>query len=124
MDKYLNGEELERVRAAGFNEYGLRYPIEELKQVYPSNLSMEEVEKYVDAITFAKVGSDDVGFFRDQLHAIPPGQKTTVTVTGLGNLAYIALKMKDEQTRAVARQIYDTILSNMTHPYSPDTSPV
>lgn len=112
MNRYLDQEELEFVRQAGYNEYGLKHSIEELKTVVPDVLTLEEFAKYADAITYAKVHKNDVSFFAPQLLPIPSGKTVTVTATGLGNLAYIALHMKDVDTRTKATLLFQQIISN------------
>jgi hypothetical protein len=55
LSNYLNEIELEIIKNEGYNEYGLRYSIDELSEPSLANQSMEEISKYVDAITFIKV---------------------------------------------------------------------
>jgi len=112
MERILTRDELARVVDAGFNKYGLRYPLDDLKEIVPTDLSMEAVSKYTDAITFAKVGSNDKEFFQRQLTPIPPGVEVKVNITGIGNLAYIALNMEDEETKKKAQALYEQILSS------------
>ena len=112
MQRYLSTEEIDIVRQAGYHENGLKYTIEELKEVMPDDLSIEELAKYADGITYIKVTKNDVEFFKPQLVPIPPGQTVSVTVTGLGNLSYIALNMPDLETRQKAVLLFQQIVSN------------
>jgi hypothetical protein len=107
MEYYLTADEIEIARKNGFDEKGLRYPIEELQRLEPKNLSMEEMEKYVDAITFIKVRAGDVQFFASQLNSFPSSDKPiNVSATGLGNLAYVARHLHNSEIQDKAVQIF------------------
>ena len=112
MNQYLTPDEIDIVRKNGFDENGLRFSIEELQNVIPKDLSMDALSKYVDAITFAKVESGDSDFFKSQLRDLPVGAKIRISATGLGNLAYVALHMKDDDIRLKASGLFHEILSN------------
>lgn len=112
LEKYLSEEEMKTVRDAGFDGNGLRFPIQELIQVTPKGKSMEDMSRYVDAITYAKVVANDVGFFSPFMKPLETPE-VRVSATGLGNLAYIALHIKDETTRETARLLYQQIVSNI-----------
>lgn len=112
LGKYLNEDEMKIVRDAGFDAYGLRFPVQELLQVTPNGLSMEEMSRYVDAITYAKVITNDVDFFSPFMKPLETPE-VRVSATGLGNLAYIALHIKDETTRETARLLYQQIVLNI-----------
>lgn len=107
----MTSEELLLVEKNGFDKNGLRFSIEELQNVMPMNLSMKSLSKYVDAITFAKVHSKDTLFFQSQLQDLPFGKKVNVSATGLGNLAYIALHMDNDEIRSRAATLFHQILS-------------
>lgn len=113
MERYLTIEQIEFVKKNGFNDKGLRYTIEELQRVVPKTLSMEELAKYVDAITFAKIEYKEDDFFRPQLVMIEPGRTVPVTATGLGNLAYLALNASNDDVRAKASEIYNVIIQSL-----------
>jgi hypothetical protein len=109
LSKYLNEEELELIKNEGFNEHGLHYSIEELNNISIIDKSIEEISKYVDAITYIKVKQKDIDFFSPQLIDIKEGQKVKISVTGLGNLAYIALYFDDEYIRNQANKIFSQL---------------
>lgn len=111
MEYYLTADEIEIAFQNGFDKTGLRYPIEELQRLEPKNLSMEEMEKYVDAITFIKVRAGDVQFFASQLSSFPD-QAVHVSVTGLGNLAYVARHLHDPEIHDKAVQIFTRLTTN------------
>ena len=105
MEYYLSADEIEIARNNGFDKNGLRYPIEELQRLEPKNLSMEEMEKYVDAITFIRTRAKDVKFFKSQLDTFPD-KPVQITVTGLGNLAYLARHLDDQEICDKAVEIF------------------
>ena len=92
---------------------GLRYTLEELNAVVPLSLTMEQMARYVDAVAFAKARSNDTGFVRPMLE--PPKTPTVnLSATGLGNLAYVALHMPDEECRQKAEALYRMLMQNGT----------
>jgi hypothetical protein len=110
---YLTEDEMAYVKQNGFGENGLRYTLDELNAVLPLSRTMEQMADYVDAITFAKAHSNDTGFVRPMLE--PPTTSTVnLSATGLGNLAYVALYMPDEECRQKAEALYCMLMQNGT----------
>lgn len=104
MERVLTEEECRIARVNGYDSNGLRFSIQELLEVVPRDLSMESLSEFVDAVTFVKVRSGDTDFFRRQLVDVPVG--TRVSATGLGNLAYIALHIGDDEIRSRALSLF------------------
>ena len=109
VSRYLNEEEMKLIREAGYGENGLRYTLEELKTTDPTCMTIEDISKYVDAITYAKTIRQDAEFFLPQLQPIPEGKTVSITTTGLGNLAYIALHFKDERVKNIAMALFQQL---------------
>ena len=114
LSKYLNEHEMTVIQEAGYGENGLRFTLKELEATDPSRMTMEDLAEYADAITYAKTINQDADFFLPQLQPIPEGRTVTITTTGLGNLAHIAIHFKDERVKNVAvalfRQLHNAVL--------------
>lgn len=110
LDRYLTPDEIRMVREDGFNEYGLRYTLDELNEVSPLGKTIEELAGYVDAVTYVHVRKDRRDVLWGQLQDPPDGRTIPVSVTGLGNLAYTALHSTDPEIRGRARRIFDRIV--------------
>ena len=114
LTKYLNEHEMTTIQESGYGENGLRFTLKELEATDPSRMTMEDLAEYADAITYAKTIKQDVDFFLPQLQPIPEGRTVTITTTGLGNLAHIAIHFKDERVKNVAvalfRQLHNALL--------------
>jgi len=99
------------IQEEGFDTNGLRYSIEELNKTSPIGKSMSEISKYVDAITFAMVKNKKIDSLNDQLIELPEGIKIEVSLTGLGNLAYVALNGPNDEIKEKALRIYNQIIN-------------
>lgn len=111
LDRYLTPDEIRMIHEDGFNQYGLRYTLDELNEVLPLEKTIEELSVYVDAVTYVFVKKNRYDILREQLQHDPPeGQTIPVSVTGLGNLAYTALYCTDPDIRERARRIFDRIV--------------
>lgn len=104
LSHYLTKSELETIKSAGFDEHGLRFSLEELQKETIQNKTLQQVSEYVDAITFIKVNQNDVDFLKPQLK--DPQKKVPISMTGLGNLAYIILNIKDDSIKHQAEKLY------------------
>ena len=116
--RYLTTEEKELAVKAGFSaRTGLRWTLEELSTltVDPRKYEMEDIAKYVDAITFIKVRQNDVLFFDSMLGPLPPSSSLEgrISMTGLGNIAYVAVHMEDPTIRSRAATLYNQILVSL-----------
>jgi hypothetical protein len=119
LSHYLTETEIDHAKSKGYGDNGLRYSLEFLNTVLPHSLTMEQMAEYVDAVTLAKVHSNDTQFLLPMLE--PPLTPTVnLSVTGLGNLAYTALYMQDETCRKKAEALYSMLMMNgtvMPHKY-------
>lgn len=106
LSRFLNEQEMAMVREAGYGENGLRYRLEELNTILPTDMSLEEVAQYADAVTFAKVARNEAAFFLPSLEPIPAGKEVKLTLTGLGNIAHVALNIKNDEARTKALALY------------------
>lgn len=106
---YLTEDELTHVEKNGFAVNGLRYSLEELNAVDPSQESMARMAEYVDAVTFAKVFSRDTAFLFPMLE--PPQKTVNISVTGLGNVAYVAVYSSDPECRERAEKLYELLVT-------------
>lgn len=106
---YLTEDEMNHAEQNGFGANGLRYSWEELNAVDPSQETMERMAAYVDAVTFAKVFSNDTAFLRPMLE--PPRQTVNISVTGLGNVAYVAVYCSDPECRKRAEALYHLLVT-------------
>jgi len=112
LSRFLSEQEIKVAKEAGFGDNGLRFSLEDLQTITPDGMSLEEVAGYADAVTFAKVASDDAAFFLPSLQPIPAGQEVKLTLTGLGNIAHVALNIKNEEARAKALALYHQLRSS------------
>jgi len=110
MERVLTEGERQIARDHGYDSNGLRFSIQELQNMVPRDLSMESLSEFVDAVTFVKVRTGDTDFFRGQLVDAPVG--TRVSATGLGNLAYVALHIKDDEIRSRASSLFHRLTAS------------
>lgn len=118
LKKYLNTEEMETISAAGFStDTGLRFSLEELelKRIEFQENKLEKINihqaaAYADAITFIKTNKNDVEFLRPMLTPLPPNKTVHISLTGLGNIAYVALNISDPTLQTAATLLYHQLL--------------
>jgi hypothetical protein len=109
LANFLSTREIQLVEEHGFSSQGLRYTLDQLNEVRPSQKTMQEMSEYVDAVTFAKVHSDDLSFLLPMLQ--PPTQTVNISTTGLGNVAYVAIHCLDPLCREKARTLYELLVA-------------
>lgn len=110
MQRFLNQEETEIARKAGFNDMGLRYEVCELMRVDRRGKSLSEMARYVDAVTFVKTRAGDKAFLVSLLRPMQDARSISFNTTSLGNLAYIAIHFPDEEVRARAEELFVKLL--------------
>ena len=118
LKKYLNTEEMETISVAGFStDTGLRFSLEELetKRVELQENKLEKIDlhqaaAYADAITFIKTNKNDVEFLRPMLTPLPPNKTVHISLTGLGNIAYVALNISDPTLQTAATLLYHQLV--------------
>jgi hypothetical protein len=104
LQNFLSTEEISYIKNHGFGPQGLRFTLEELNDVRPSQKTIKEMAEYADAVTFAKVHSNDLAFLLPML--MPPTQTVNISTTGLGNVAYVAVHCTDPTCRDKAKSLY------------------
>jgi hypothetical protein len=118
LKKYLNTEEMETISSAGFSlDTGLRFSLEELetKRIeFQENklqkIDLHQASTYADAITFIKTNKNDVEFLRPMLTPLPPNKTVHISLTGLGNIAYVALNISDPTLQTAATLLYHQLV--------------
>jgi len=119
LERYLSPDEIERITEVGFSpKTGLRIPLEELVQkklqlLDIRTMTMEQIAKYVDAITYIKTENNEWTFFQTMLGPIQENHQGEISLTGLGNIAYVALYIKDPNVRKHAQMMYDHLLNSI-----------
>lgn len=109
LQNFLSSDEISYTKNHGFGPQGLRFSLEELNEVRPSQKTMKEMAEYADAVTFAKVHSNDLAFLLPML--TPPTQTVNISTTGLGNVAYVATHCTDPTCRDKAKSLYDLLVA-------------
>jgi len=108
LSRYLSKSEIEDVVTAGFSrDTGLRYSLEFLQsqRFDIARMTIDEIAEFVDAITYTHVRKNDIEFFRSML--VPPDDKRLqISITGLGNIAFTALNIPDNETRERAIALF------------------
>jgi len=108
LHHYLNTEDIAFAMEHGFDATGLRFPVQDIQKIKPHGLSMEALAEYVDAVTFVKVHHGDIAFLEPMLEP-PVTPMVNLSITGLGNIAYTALHMKDDACREKAKALYQRL---------------
>ena len=112
LSQYLSDSEIDDIVTAGFSrETGLRYTMDFLKsQTFDiAKMSIDEISEFVDAITHTRVRTNDVEFFKSMLESPPVGRRVHISITGLGNIAFVALNMPDKETRERAAVLFNRL---------------
>lgn len=100
-----------------FNVYGLRFPIEYLRNVrnYVCILPLEYIAEYVDVITKERIDyesdiQDD--FYDYKTYELEDCDLDLVNTTSIGNLAYACLHSKHKKTRQTCEESLNKILAH------------
>jgi len=119
LERYLSPEEIERITEVGFSQKtGLRMTLEglvkkKMELLDIRTMTMEQIAKYVDAITYIKTENNEWTFFQTMLGPIQENHQGEVSLTGLGNVAYVALYIKEPNVKKHARMMYDHLLNSI-----------